>query len=109
MSPLEYIWGYLHDNSKCVNPNLFVTDTYTYASRLIDLLTVNPEVIPFLKERIAREKKGSIKFFSDARGGYGLTELRIAKLMNLNGIGDYFVEQFNEIESSHEDEKGKTR
>ena len=59
MTSLERMWGYLHDDKRCVQEYLFVLDIYRYTSYFVDLISQNPEVLPQLRDRIKREKMNS--------------------------------------------------
>ena len=59
MTSLERMWGYLHDDKRCVQEYLFVLDIYRYTSDFVDLIFRNPEVLPQLRDRIKREKMNS--------------------------------------------------
>ena len=44
MTSLERMWGYLHDDKRCVQEYLFVLDIYRYTSYFVDLISQNPEI-----------------------------------------------------------------
>lgn len=93
----EKIWCYLHDDRRLVKENMFVTDTYLYTSKLIDMLTVNPECLDALKYKMYLERIHDFPLFVRLRNGYGKTELRIVKMMEINGLGDILKNYFQEL------------
>lgn len=94
---IEKIWLYLHDNPKVVNPNMFVTNTYQYTSKLVEMLTLNPEYIGELNLRMLTERINDSDFFLKARNGYGKTEYRLVKMMRIKGLGDILKRLFPEL------------
>ncbi len=94
---VEKIWRYLHDDKRVVNPNMYVTNTYLYASKLVEMLSLNPEFIPEIKLRMYTERINDSDFFLQMREGYGKTEYRITKLMRIKGIGDTLKRCFPDL------------
>ncbi len=99
---IEKIWLYLHDSPKVVNPNMYVANTYLYASKLIEMLSLNPEDISELNLRMLTERLNDSDFFLKLREGYGKTEYRIVKLMKIKGLGDTFKRIFPELVPNEE-------
>lgn len=102
MTSFEKMWGYLHDRKDCVDQYLFVTDPYTYTSRFVDMLIRNPEVISELKSKIRMEKRNSSIIGLFLRGGYGISELRIMRMMKYS---DYLANEFMEFNNTNEEVK----
>lgn len=94
---IERIWLYLHDDSRVVTPNMFVTNRYQYTSKLVEMLTINPEYISELNLRMLTERLADSDFFLRMREGYGKTEYRIVKMMNIKGLGDVLKRLFPEL------------
>lgn len=94
---IEKIWLYLHDDARVVNPNMFVTNRYLYTTKLIAMLTLNPEYINELNLRMLTERLTDTDFFLKAREGYGKTEYRIVKMMRIKGLGDSLKRIFPEL------------
>lgn len=97
ISGVEKIWLYLHDNPKVVNPNMYVANTYLYASKLVEMLSINPEYISELSLRMLTERLNDSDFFLRQRDGYGKTEFRLTKLMKINGLGDCLKRLFPDL------------
>ena len=97
---IERIWLYLHDDQRVVPTTEYVHNTYRYLNRLLDFLYRNPECIPELKYRMTIERLNDSSLFLKMRNGYGKTEYRLIKLMNIRGLGAnlkrYFPELVNE-------------
>ncbi len=102
---IEKIWLYLHDNPRVVNPNMYVTNTYQYASKLVDMLSLNPEYLGELTLRMYTERISDSDFFLKARNGYGKTEYRLVKLMKIKGVGDSLKRIFPELVPEENPEK----
>ena len=97
MTNLERMWGYLHDYSECVNPNLFVTDPYKYVSDFIDLIAKNPEDLYLLRARIKQEKLTSCGLFYYLRGKKGYAELRVIKMKRVSAFKEIMNREFSEF------------
>lgn len=94
---LEKMWGYLHDNTAYVSEFLYVTDPYMYASNFIDMLTLNPEVIPMLREKMAIERNNSNIFGQLMRGGYGVSEYRVVRMMQIEAFTEVLERNFPDL------------
>lgn len=94
---IEKIWLYLHDDKRVVDPNMFVTNRYRYASKLVEMLTINPEFISELNLRMLTERLSDSDFFLKLREGYGKTEFRIVKMMQIKGLGEVLKRFFPEL------------
>lgn len=97
MTSLEMMWGYLHDQSNCVDEYLFVTDPYRYTSNFVDMVVRNPEAVPELICKIKREKDHSGIIGLLLRNGYGVSELRIKKMMKIKTFHDFLSNEFSEL------------
>lgn len=94
---LEKVWCYLHDDKRLVSPNMFVTNTYQYTSKLVEMLSLNPELIPGLTFRMYTERIADSDFFLRMRDGYGKTEYRLVKMMKIKGLGDSLKRMFPDL------------
>lgn len=97
MSVSEKIWCYLHDDARVVSPTLYFEDKRQYASRLVELLNTSRDYIHEITNRMIIERLNDEKIFLQARNGYGKTEHRIIKMMNIEGIGNILKEMFPEL------------
>lgn len=102
LTGLEKMWGYLHDNTAYVSEFLYVTDPYTYASRFIDMLSQNPESIPLLRDRLSLERRNSSIWGSLMRGGYGMAEYRIVRMMQIESFREILERNFPDLVISSE-------
>lgn len=100
MTSLERIWGYLHDDKRCVQEYLFVLDIYRYTSDFVDLIFRNPEVLPQLRDRIKREKMNSGFLGLLFRDGYGLAEYRLIRMMQVEAFREILANNFQELDES---------
>lgn len=105
---IEKIWLYLHDDARVVKPNMYVTNTYLYASKLVEMLSLNPEFIGEITLRMFTERINDSDFFLRMREGYGKTEYRIVKLMKIKGIGETLQRLFPELVPQENPEKKLT-
>ncbi len=97
MTNLERMWGYLHDNPECVNPNLFVTDPYRYVSDFIDLIAKSPEDLYMLRSKIKGEKLSYQGLFYYLRGKRGFSELRVIKMKKVSAFKEIMNREFGEF------------
>lgn len=89
--------SYLHDDKRVVNETMFVTNRYLYTSKLVEMLFLNPEFLQELKYRMYIERINDSDYFLKCRDGYGKTEFRIVKMMQIKGLGERLKEWFPDL------------
>lgn len=93
----EKLWLYLKDDKRVVDENMFVYNRYMYTMKFAEMLYLNPEYISELKLRMTTERLTDSDFFLKLRNGYGKTEYRIVKMMQVNGVGELIKKYFPEL------------
>ncbi len=97
ISPTENIWLYLHDNKQIVGNNQYISNRYFYLTKLLEFLRLHKECLPELKLRMYMERINDSEVFLQARNGYGKTEYRIIKLMQIKPLGENLKQYFPDL------------
>ncbi|MGN1371385.1 MAG: hypothetical protein ACI4XM_03835 [Candidatus Coprovivens sp.] len=93
----EKLWLYLRDDKRVVNENMYTCNRYLYTTKFAEMLYLNPEYIPELKLRMTMERLNDTEFFLKLRNGYGKTEYRIIKMMQVENVGRIIMKYFPEL------------